>query len=148
MRCSTLRGTFCSLISLATPRQDWTGCNPSRREGVGCGFTLSRSHSCCAVLLVYIQISPGHIWTTLYLFLENCRIVIVDEVTELNETEVLRKEWGPESKYWNCIPSRLWHSCGYVPPIFLYFFYRMEKNKREKCQSCITPMSQAFTETI
>ena len=40
MRCSTLRGTFCSLITLATPRQDWTGSNPSRREGGGCGFTL------------------------------------------------------------------------------------------------------------
>jgi len=66
MRCSTLRGTFCSLITLATPRQDWTGSNPSRREGGGCGFTLSRSHSCCAVQLVYAQISPGHIWTTLY----------------------------------------------------------------------------------
>ena len=37
-----------------------------RREGGGCGFTLSRSHSCCAVRLVYVQISPGHIWTTLY----------------------------------------------------------------------------------
>jgi len=66
MRCSTLRGTFCLLITLATPRQDWTGSNPSRREGGGCGFTLSRPHSCCAVRLVYIQISPGHIWTTLY----------------------------------------------------------------------------------
>jgi len=66
MRCSTLRGTFCSLITLATPKQDWTGSNPSRREGGGCGFTLSRSHSCCAVRLVYTQISPGHIWTTLY----------------------------------------------------------------------------------
>ena len=67
MRCSTLRGTFCSLITLATPRQDWTGSNPSRREGGGCGFTLSRSHSCCAVRLVYTQISPGHIWTSLYI---------------------------------------------------------------------------------
>ena len=66
MRCSTLRGTFCSLIILATPRQDWRGSNPSRREGGGCGATLSRSHNCCAVRLVYIQISPGHIWTTLY----------------------------------------------------------------------------------
>ena len=35
--------------SIATPRQDWTGSNPSRREGGGCVFTLSRSHSCCAV---------------------------------------------------------------------------------------------------
>ena len=66
MRCSTLRGTFCSLITLATSRLDWTGSNPSSREGGGCGFTLSRSHSCCAVRLVYTQISPGHIWTTLY----------------------------------------------------------------------------------
>ena len=66
MRCSTLRGTFCSLITLATRRQDWTGSNPSRREGGGCGFTVSRSHSCCAVRFVYIQSSPGHIWTTLY----------------------------------------------------------------------------------
>ena len=66
MRFSTLRGTFCSLITLATLRQDWTGSNTSRREGGGCGFTLSRSHSCCAVRLVYIQISPGHIWSTLY----------------------------------------------------------------------------------
>ena len=65
MRFSTLRGTFCSLITLATPRQDWTGYNPSRREGGGGGFTLSSSHSCCAVRLVYIKISPGHIWTTL-----------------------------------------------------------------------------------
>ena len=55
------------LITLATPRQDWTGSNPSRREGGGCGFTLSRSHSCCAVRLVYTQIRPGHIWTTLYI---------------------------------------------------------------------------------
>jgi len=67
MRCSTLRGTFCSLITLATPRQDWTGSNPSRGEGGGCGFTLSRSHSCYAVRFVYTQISPGHIWTTLYI---------------------------------------------------------------------------------
>ena len=59
MRCSTLRGTFCSLITLATPREDWTGSNPSRREGGGCGFTLSRSHSCCSVRLFYTQISPG-----------------------------------------------------------------------------------------
>ena len=63
--CSTLRGTFCSLITLATPRQDTTGSNPSRRKGGSCGFTLSRSHSCCAVRF-YTQISPGHIWTTLY----------------------------------------------------------------------------------
>jgi len=68
MRCSTLRGTFCSLITLTTPRQDRTGSNPSRREVGGCGFNLSRSHSCCAVRLVYTQISPGHIWTTFYLF--------------------------------------------------------------------------------
>jgi len=54
--------TFCSLITLATPRQDWTGSNPSRRESGGCGFTLSRSHNCCAVRLVYTQISPGHIF--------------------------------------------------------------------------------------
>ena len=69
MRCSTLRGTFCSLITLATPRQDWTGSNPSRREGGGCGFTLLRSHSCCAVRLVYTKISPSHIWTTLCVML-------------------------------------------------------------------------------
>jgi len=41
--------------------------NTSRREGGGCGFTFSRSHSCCAVRLVYTQISPGHIWTTSYI---------------------------------------------------------------------------------
>jgi len=41
--------------------------NPCRREGAVCGFTLSRSHSCCTVRLVYTQISSGHIWTTLYL---------------------------------------------------------------------------------
>ena len=67
MRCSTLRGTFCSLITLVTPRQEWRGSNPSRREGGGCGFTLSRSQRCCAVRLVYTQISPGHIWTTVYI---------------------------------------------------------------------------------
>ena len=59
---------FVTIIAhtLTTPRQDWTGSNPSRRESGGCGFTLTRSHSCCAVRLVYTQISPGHIWTTLY----------------------------------------------------------------------------------
>ena len=61
-----LKFTTDSNNTLATPRQDWTGSNPSRREGGGCGFTLSRSHSCCAVRLVYTQISPGHIWATLY----------------------------------------------------------------------------------
>ena len=75
MRCSALRGTFCSLITLATPRQDRTGSNPSRREGGGCDFTLSRSHSCCAVRLVYTQISPGHIWTTLYIYIDVRRLV-------------------------------------------------------------------------
>ena len=45
--------------------------SPSRREGGGCGFTLSRSHSCCAVRLVYTQISPSHIWTTLYYAAQN-----------------------------------------------------------------------------
>jgi len=40
------------LITLVTSRQDWTGSNPSRRQGGGCGFTLSRSHSYCAVRLV------------------------------------------------------------------------------------------------
>ena len=72
MHFSTLRGTFCSLITLATPRQDWTGSNSSRREGGVCGFTLSRSHSKWAVRLVYTQISPGHIWTTLYLVINKC----------------------------------------------------------------------------
>ena len=66
MRCSTLRGTFCLLITLAPPRQDWTGSNPRRRNGGGCAFTLSWLHSCCTVWLVYTQISPSHIWTTLY----------------------------------------------------------------------------------
>jgi hypothetical protein len=62
-----------------------TGSNPSRREGGGCGFTLSRSHSCCAVWLVYTQISPGHIWSTLYLndrnndFL-NCKMSLILQV--------------------------------------------------------------------
>jgi hypothetical protein len=65
MRCSTRCGTFCSLITPATHRQDWTGSNASRREAGDCDFTLSRSHRCCAVRLVYTKISPGHIWTTL-----------------------------------------------------------------------------------
>ena len=75
-RCSALRGTFCSLITLVTPRQDWTGFNQSRREDGGCGFTLSRSHSCCAVRLVYTQISPGHIWTTLYYQSSEANIIL------------------------------------------------------------------------
>ena len=99
MRCSTLRGTFCSLITLATPRQDWTGCNPSRREGGGCGFTLSRSHSCCAVRLVYTQIRPGHIWTTLYL-----KVVI---------GTVARTNWKQCGRLWSS-PNIRWH-----PEIFL-----------------------------
>ena len=47
MRCSTLRGTFCSLITLATPRQDWTGSNPSRREGGGVA-SLSQGRTAAA----------------------------------------------------------------------------------------------------
>jgi hypothetical protein len=88
MRCSTLRGTFCSLITLATPRQNWTGSNPSRREGRGCGSTLSRSHSCCAVRLVYTQISPGHIWTTWYLI--NC----VEQFLTARKCSQKVRRWG------------------------------------------------------
>jgi hypothetical protein len=58
MRCFTLRGTFYALITLATPRHNWTGSIPSRREGGSCGYTLSRSHSCCAVRLVYTKSVP------------------------------------------------------------------------------------------
>jgi hypothetical protein len=53
-------------VVLSCTKYNWTGSNPSRRESRVCGFTISRSHSCCAVRLVYTQISPGHIWTTLY----------------------------------------------------------------------------------
>ncbi len=58
MRCSTLRRTFCSLITLAYPRKDRIVTNPSMSEGGGCGFTLSRSHSCCTVWLVYKKSVP------------------------------------------------------------------------------------------
>jgi hypothetical protein len=92
MRCSTLRGTFCSLITLATPRQDWTGSNPSRREGRGCGSTLSRLHSCCAVRLVYTQISPGHIWTILYV---SCKCFVLPG-KRLCDKPVCR----PQQSYW------------------------------------------------
>ena len=78
MRCSTLHSTFCSLITLATPRHDWTGSNLSRREGGGCGFTLSRLHSCCTVRLVYTQISPRHIWTTLYILITVMMEIVSD----------------------------------------------------------------------
>jgi hypothetical protein len=58
----------------------------SRREGGGCGFTLSRSHSCRAVRLVYTQISPNHIWTTLYFNFQTslfnyCAIIVKMEGT-------------------------------------------------------------------
>ena len=106
MRCSTLRGTFCSLITLATPWQDWTSSNPSRREGGGCGFTLSRSHSCCAVRLVYIQISPGHIWITLYnltdeiiTVLNNKLILGGGRILWLREGVRLWKSWEKISDY-------------------------------------------------
>ena len=93
--CSTLRGTFCSLITLATPRQDWTGSNPSRREGEGCGFTLSRSHSCCAVRLVYTQISPGHIWTTLYEYYCNvyAYVILCLISSKFKNYPLLRTHW-------------------------------------------------------
>jgi len=35
------------------------------RRGGRVEVVSSLSHSCCAVRLVYTQISPGHIWTTL-----------------------------------------------------------------------------------
>ena len=110
MRCSTLRGTFCSLITLATPRQDWTGSNPSRREGAGCGFTFSRSHSCCAVRLVYIQISPGHIWTTLYLVLCLSYVLFIYLLASASTASIFIQSLGQEQlcsrelmqtkKYW------------------------------------------------
>jgi len=31
----------------------------------GTNLCVNKLHSCCAVRFVYIQISPGHIWTTL-----------------------------------------------------------------------------------
>ena len=71
-RCCRPAATSVHYTTLATHRQDWTGSNLSRREGGGCGFTLSRSHSCCAVQLVHKKISPGHIWTTLYIL--NCTV--------------------------------------------------------------------------
>ena len=43
MRCSTLRGTFCSLITLATPREDLTGSNPSRRVEVVASLSQGRT---------------------------------------------------------------------------------------------------------
>ena len=84
---------FCNhnCSSLATPRQDWTGSNPSRREGGGCGFTLSRSHSCCAVRLVYTQISPGHIWTTLYYNVTLSRVTAT--IVAVKISKYLFSEW-------------------------------------------------------
>jgi len=32
----------------------------------GTDLYVNKPHSCCAVRFVYTQISPGHIWTTLY----------------------------------------------------------------------------------
>ena len=104
MRSSTLRGTFCSLITLATPRQDWTGSNPSRREGGDCGFTLSRSHSYCAVRFVYTQISPGHIWTTLYFCIRH--LVAEDEGN--NPSRILGN-YQPTDGYGVNIPEGLTH---------------------------------------
>ena len=83
-------------VSVATPRQDWTGSNPSRREGGGCGFTLSRSHSCCAVRLVYIQISHGHIWTTLYI-----RMFITYNIQIENNAS---RKWETHHKHHNMDP--------------------------------------------
>jgi len=33
----------------------------------GTDLCVNKPHSCCAVRLVYTKISPGHIWTTLYI---------------------------------------------------------------------------------
>ena len=52
MRCFTLRGTFCSLITLATPRQDWTGSNPSRR-GVEVVASLSQGRTAAAQCVLF-----------------------------------------------------------------------------------------------
>ena len=126
MRRSTLRGTFCSLITLATPRQDWTGSNPSRREGGDCGFTLSRSHSCCAVRLVYTQISPGHIWTTLY-FPPHCGPG-VDSTSKGNE--YLRDKGGRyvglstlKPSYADCL--EMWEPKGLSRPLMGLFYIHL-----------------------
>ena len=98
MRCSSLRDTSCSLITLATPRQDWTGSNPSRRESGGCGFTLSRSHSCCAVRLVFTQISPGHIWTTLYILTHIAHTLLLQTFTSYRfTTHIYPSHYAPFS---------------------------------------------------
>ena len=79
-----------------------TGSNPSRREGGGCGFTLSRSHSCCAVRLVYTQISPGHIWTTLYIVLVN-----ICEKSRAWKFGTMKCDWILKRMYWYFLSSFL-----------------------------------------
>jgi len=126
MRCSTLRGTFCSLITLATPRQDWTGSNPSRRKGGGCGFTLSRSHSCCAVRLLYTQISPGHIWTTLYF---NCRCYVKVKAKIPPSTVIYWFIFLPFSFSYLCLLLRISRKWPSVLPIKTYIdLYNITKS--------------------
>ena len=122
MRCSTLRGTFCSLITLAAPRKDWTGSNPSRREGGGCGFTLSSSHICCAVRLVYTQIRSR---------------------SYLNHL-VHERYWNNLSDFFPCIsyivciiwrwPVRLKHVVKYTKSPITKFFWLMDYFSILKCQ--------------
>ncbi|GBM57608.1 hypothetical protein AVEN_216355-1 [Araneus ventricosus] len=58
--CSTLHGTFCSIITPAKRRQDKIGSNQTRIEGGGYGSTISMSHSFCSVcgLFTHKSIPP------------------------------------------------------------------------------------------
>ena len=49
----------------------------------GTDLYVNKPHSCCAVRLVYTQISPGHIWTTLY-----------SKVHSRTDHEDIEAKWG------------------------------------------------------
>ena len=70
MRCSTLRGTFSYLITPATPRQDRTGSNPSKREGGGLA-SLSQGRTSAAQCGLFTHKSVPVIFEPPCIFVEN-----------------------------------------------------------------------------
>jgi len=54
-------------VTMTTARISYLAKLQGGSNMTGTDLCVNRPHSCCAVRLVYIQISPGHIWTTLYL---------------------------------------------------------------------------------
>ena len=125
--------------------------NPSRREGGGCGFTLSRSHRCCAVRLFYVQISPGHIWTTLYICLyllwKVFHLLSETCLSVLNNWEAYKRNILVAAFHghaWSVKPDSVAHAASYLMGTEWYFL-AVKRTGREDDHS---PMSRAKVKNI